>query len=140
MRVLGACSLGGAGHLHPLVPVLDAARRRGADVVIAGPPALRDLVADAGFPFEPGGEPPEAEIAPIRERLPVVAAADAARLGNRELFGRLATTAMLPAMSALCATWRPDLILREPAEYASAIVACRRGVPMASVAISLAEV
>ncbi|HEY6318851.1 MAG TPA: glycosyltransferase [Acidimicrobiia bacterium] len=140
MRVLGACSLGGAGHLHPLVPVLDAARRRGAEVVVAGPPALRDLVADAGFPFEPGGEPPEAEIAPIRERLPAVAAPDAARLGNRELFGRLATTAMLPAMSALCATWRPDLILREPAEYASAIVACRRGVPMAQVAISLAQV
>ena len=51
MRVLGACSLGGAGHLHPLVPILDAARRRGADVLVAGPPAIRDLVEDAGYPF-----------------------------------------------------------------------------------------
>ncbi len=138
MRVLGACSLGGAGHLHPLVPVLDAARRRGAEVVVVGPPGLRASSPTQGS-VEPGGEPPEAEIAPIRERLPVVEAPEAARLGNGELFGRLAT-AMLPAMSALCATWRPDVILRDPAEYASAIVACRRGVPMAQVAISLAQV
>jgi hypothetical protein len=27
MRVLAACSLGGAGHLHPLLPFLGAARR-----------------------------------------------------------------------------------------------------------------
>jgi len=139
MRVLGACSLGGAGHLHPLVPILDAARRRGADVLVAGPPAIRDLVEDAGYPFHPGGEPPETEVAPIRERLPVVPPEEATRLGNRELFGRLATEAMLPTMAALCAAWRPDLVVREPAEYSSAIVACRTRVPMAHVAISLAE-
>lgn len=140
MRVLAACSLGGAGHLRPLVPILDAARRRGADVLVTGPPAIRDLVGDAGYPFQAGGEPPEAEVAPIREQLPVVEPAEAARLGNRELFGRLATAAMLPAMTELCARWRPNLIVREPTEYASAVVACRSGVPMLQVAISLAEV
>ncbi len=139
MRVLGACSLGGAGHLHPLVPVLDAARRRGDDVLVVGPPALEDLVAATGHAFRAGGEPPEADVAPIRERLPLVPPGEATRVANRELFGHLATAAMLPAMTEICATWRPDLVVREPSEYASAIVACRSGLPAAQVAISLAE-
>ncbi|HEV2309345.1 MAG TPA: nucleotide disphospho-sugar-binding domain-containing protein, partial [Acidimicrobiia bacterium] len=62
------------------------------------------------------------------------------RLANRELFGRLATAAMLPAVTELCARWRPDVIVREPTEYASAVVSCRAGVPMVQVAISLAQV
>jgi UDP:flavonoid glycosyltransferase YjiC (YdhE family) len=47
---------------------------------------------------------------------------------------------MLPAVGAACDEWRPDLILREAAEYASAIAAERRGLPHAQVAIGLAEV
>jgi hypothetical protein len=60
-------------------------------------------------------------------------------LGNRELFGRLATTAMLPSMELLCAEWEPDLVLRDPCEYSSAVVAGRLGIPTAQVAISLAQ-
>ena len=47
-------------------------------------------------------------------------------LGNRELFGRMATLAMLAEMERAFADWRPDLVLREPSEYASAIVAATR--------------
>jgi UDP:flavonoid glycosyltransferase YjiC (YdhE family) len=46
---------------------------------------------------------------------------------------------MLPAMDRACREWRPDLVLREPCEYASAVVAGRLGIPTAQVAISLAE-
>ena len=139
MRVLGACSLGGAGHFNPLVPLLRAARRRGDEVLVVGPPALGEMVERAGFPFWPGGEPSEQEVAPIRERLSVAPAAEASVLGNRELFGRMATLAMLAEMERAVAHWRPDLVLREPCEYASAIVAARAGIPVAQVAISLAE-
>jgi UDP:flavonoid glycosyltransferase YjiC (YdhE family) len=139
-RILAACSLGGASHLNPLVPLLTAARRRGHDTLVVGPRALGDMVERTGFSFHAGGEPPEAEIAPIREQLPVAPRAEAAVLGNRELFGRLATTAMLPAMRELCDTWRPDLVLRDPCEYASAVVAHGLGVPTVQVAISLADV
>jgi UDP-N-acetylglucosamine transferase subunit ALG13 len=97
------------------------------------------MVEQAGFPFQAGGEPPEAEVAPIREQLPVAPAQQASILGNRELFGRLATAAMLPAMEQTCAEWAPDLVLRDPCEYASAVVAHRLGIPTAQVAISLAE-
>jgi UDP:flavonoid glycosyltransferase YjiC (YdhE family) len=139
MRILAGCSLGGSGHLNPLVPVLVAARRLGHDTLVVGPKALTDLVERAGFPFRAGGEPREAEIAPIREQLPVAPAAEASILGNRELFGRLATRALLPVMDAACAEWRPDLVLRDPCEYASAVVAHDRSIPVAQVAISLAE-
>ena len=139
MRVVAACSLGGAGHLHPLLPFLAAARHRGDETLVVGPPALGEMVELVGYPFEPGGEPPEAAVAPIRERLPVALPREASVLGNRDLFGRLATRAMLPRMEQICTEWRPDLVLREPCEYASAVVAGRLGIPTAQVAISLAE-
>lgn len=97
------------------------------------------MVELTGFPFKPGGEPPEADVAPIRERLTVAPPREASVLGNRDLFGRLATTAMLPRMEQACAEWLPDVVLREPCEYASAVVAHRLGIPIAQVAISFAE-
>jgi UDP:flavonoid glycosyltransferase YjiC (YdhE family) len=107
---------------------------------VIGPFALREMVEAEGFTFVPGGEPPESEVAPIREQLAVAPPHEASVLGNRELFGRLAADAMLPAVDRIVSEWQPDLVLREPAEFASAVVAHRRSVPVAQVAISLAEV
>ena len=139
MRILAACSLGGAGHFNPLVAFLRAARRRGDEVLTVGPPALREMVESAGFRFRAGGEPSQEQVAAIRERLPVVAAAEASVLGNRELFGRLATATMLAGMEDAWRDWDPDLVLRDPTEYASAVLAARTRTPIAQVAISLAE-
>ena len=52
---------------------------------------------------------------------------------------RLGAAAMLPEMEAAFADWRPQLALRETCEYAAAVVATRRGVPHAQVAISRSE-
>jgi hypothetical protein len=100
---------------------------------------LREMVEAAGLRFRAGGEPSEKQVAAIRERLPVVPAAEASVLGNRELFGRLATAAMLAAMEDAWGDWVPDLVLRDPTEYASAVLAARTRTPVAEVAISLAE-
>jgi UDP:flavonoid glycosyltransferase YjiC (YdhE family) len=122
-----------------LLPFLRAARQGGHDTLVVGPPGLREAVEGAGFGFHPGGEPPEDEVAAIRERLPTAPPGVASVLGNRELFGRMATAAMLPAMEEVCGAWGPDVILREPCEYASAVVAHRTGIRSAQVAISLAQ-
>jgi UDP:flavonoid glycosyltransferase YjiC (YdhE family) len=140
VRVLAACSLGGAGHLRPLVPFLDVARRRGSQTLVIGPPALEGLVAATGHPFLAGGEPPESQVRPIREQLAVAPAEEASVLGNRELFGRLATIPMLAPMDGAIRNWRPDVILRDPCEYASAVVAAELGLAAFQVAISLADV
>ena len=103
------------------------------------PPAMQAMIERDGFSFTAGGEPPESAIAPIRERLPTATAEEASILGNRELFGRLAATAMLPSMAATCRTWAPDLVVRDPVEYASAILAADLAIPIAQVAISLAS-
>ena len=116
--MLAACSLGGAGHFNPLVAFLHAARSRGDEVLTVGPPALRQMVESAGFPFRAGGEPSEEQVAAIRERLPVVAAAEASLLGNRELFGRLATEAMLTGCSYRCG--HGNVTVSQKSHFASA--------------------
>ena len=138
MRVLGSCSLGGAGHLGPLSGPLRAAQRAGHEVRVVAPPTMADMVASAGFEWAGGGVPPEDEIRPIREQIPVLPAADASMLGDRELFGRLATHWMLPTVREVAADWRPDLILRDPCEHASAIAAAELELPVAQVGISVA--
>ena len=138
--MLAACSLGGAGHLQPLVPFLDAAKHSGSETLVVAPPALGEMVRVTGHSFAAGGEPPESLVAPIREQLPVMSPAEASRLGNRELFGALATDAMLAPMRETIASWQPDVILRDPCEYASAVVASESAIPFAHVAIGLAEV
>jgi UDP:flavonoid glycosyltransferase YjiC (YdhE family) len=122
-----------------LLPFLAAAERRGYETLVIGPPALRQMLEVTGYRFRAGGEPLEKDVRPIRELLPVAPRQEAAVLGNRELFGRLATAAMLPEMEKTCADWAPDLVLREPCEYASVLAAGRLAIPTAQVAISLAE-
>lgn len=138
--MLGACSLGGASHLKALVPFLDQARRDGDETLVVGPPSLAAMAEQTGHRFLEGGEPGEDEIAPIREQLPVLPAKQASVLGNRQLFGRMATTAMLEGMERALVDWQPDVVLREPCEYASAVVAARLEIPTVQVAIGLARV
>ena len=140
MRVLAACSLGGAGHWIPLSKVLQGAGERGDDVLVVAPPALAEMIRSDGFAFARGGEPSEALIAPLRDRLTVASATDASVIGNRDLFGRLAATAMFDPLVEHARRFEPDLVLRDPCEYASAAFAASSGVPMAQVAISLAQI
>lgn len=136
MRVLLA-STRGAGHFNPLVPFARAAAARGHEVRFAGPPSLATAVATAGFAFEPFDDPPADELG---------AAWDACRRwhgttrtlsSSPMIFGRLNTTAALPRLLDVCARWRPDLVLRDPALFAAALAAEGCGIPVARVGIGL---
>ena len=133
-------STGGSGHVGPLLPVLSALVRRGDEVLLVVPPALAGTAGGTGQPYVLGEDPPQAELGPLWERFAVADPDEQAVLANRELFGRLCTTAMLPTLEAAFARFRPDLVVREPCEYASAAVAEQRGVRHVQVAIGLAEV
>lgn len=139
LRVLFA-STSGSGHFRPLVPFVEAFRRRHAAVMVAGPPSLAGAAADAGCEFWPGADPPAAEAEAVWQRFASLPREQTSGLVDRELFGRLCTAAMLPAMEAACWRWRPHLVLREPCEYSSAVTADRAGIPHAVVAISLATI
>ena len=135
MRVLIA-STGGYGHFGPLLPFADALADRGDEVLLAVPPELEATVAAGRHAYRLGAPAPReiwAEFLTLsREQQSI--------LGNREWFGRLCVDAMLPTVEAACDEWRPDLILHEAAEYASAIAAHRRGIDHVQVAISQAAV
>ncbi|MDH6115000.1 UDP:flavonoid glycosyltransferase YjiC (YdhE family) [Kitasatospora sp. MAP12-15] len=138
MRILFT-STEGSGHFHPLVPFIDACTRRGDDVLVLVPPKLEATVAARPQPYRIGGAPPAAETAALWERFPKVSRAEASVIANRELFGRLFTAALLPAVEQACQEWRPDLVLHDPCEYASVVAAERLGIAHAQVAISQAE-
>ena len=121
-------------------PFIDALVARGDELLIVVPPQLEATVSAMGQPFVVGGEPPAEELTALWERFSRASGRETAMLGNRELFGRLWTAALLPTAEHACREWKPRLVLHEAAEYASAIAAGRYGVPHAQVAISLAEV
>ena len=134
-RILIAAT-GGSGRINPLLPFADAYADQGHDVLLIGPSSLRE--ATSAHPVRVGTPPPQRELDAITQRLPHVSHAEASALVDREIFGRLTTAAMLPTMLETCREWQPDLVLREPCEYASAVVAEEAGIPHAQVAISLA--
>lgn len=139
MRVLFT-SPAGLGHFTPLLPFIDACIARGDEVLVVVPPGLEQTLIDRGLPFRLGTEPDPVAHAAIRERLPEASRAEASVLINREYFGRLCTAALLPTLEEACREWQPDLILHDPCEYASAVVAERLGIRHAQVGTSPAEI
>jgi UDP:flavonoid glycosyltransferase YjiC (YdhE family) len=137
VRVLFA-STRGVGHFTPLIPFVEACRRGGHEVMVAGPPPLADAVERAGYPFWEGAEPPEHELGPMWARVTTVSAEEANAIVVGEIFGGLNVRAMLPSLSAACEEWRPDAVVREQAELASAIAAERHGIPHARLGVSMA--
>ena len=117
MRVLIA-STSGAGHRLPLAPFADGLEAAGHEVrrVVSEPP--RDPRWDA-FGTMTRDE----------QRL----------FAEREWFGRICTEHMRPRLEAACDELRPDVIVREPCEYASAIAAVERDIGFVTVAITNAE-
>jgi UDP:flavonoid glycosyltransferase YjiC (YdhE family) len=140
MRVLLACSLGGLGHLTPLVGVARAVRRLGHDAVVLVPPALVAAIESERLPYEVGDEPPRTVIDKTWARVRAGPAAAVVGLIDRELFAKECTRAMLPAVRELRDRWRAELVIRESCEYASAVAACEAGIAQAQVGISQAQV
>jgi len=134
MRFL-VTSTAGAGHYGPLAPFVRSFLAGGHDVLVAGPPALRESVRDAEFWAV--DDPPPAEMAAVYARLPEVTHDEANALVVSEVFARLDAGAALPRLREAISVWRPDIVVRETAEFAGAIAASLSGVPHARVGIGL---
>ena len=137
MRVLIA-STAGSGHFAPLVPFARALRDTGHAVRVAAPASFAATVDQAGFDHVPLADAPQAELAEIFARVPMLSmdAANAVVVG--EVFAGADVRAALPAMQASVEAWRPDVIVREAAELSSYLAAERYGIPHVHVAVSLA--
>ena len=138
MRALFS-STRGAGHFNPLVPFARAFERAGHELLFAGPPDLAGAVDAAGFEFWQFDPPAEDELGAVWARVPELPPEEANEVVVGEVFGRLNTTAALPRLRAAVEEWRPDVVMREPNEYGSALAAELHGIPHARVAIGLAS-
>ncbi|MGO1053406.1 glycosyltransferase [Crossiella sp. CA198] len=129
MRILFTFA-GGNGHFEPLIPLATAALAAGHTVAFASGPGLRAAVAAAGFTvFAVGSGGPDnaAAITPLAPLDP-----ERERRDLREGFARRVTGERLPGLLTLLARWRPDVLVRDGADYAAAIAADQLGQPCAS--------
>lgn len=136
MRVLVATTAG-AGHFAPLVPFARACAEAGHDVRVAAPGSFADTVGRAGFVHVPLADASPAALGAAFARIPALTMQRANDHVIREVFGGLDAEAALPGLRALVADWRPDVLLREPAEVASYVVAQESGLPHVDVNIGL---
>jgi UDP:flavonoid glycosyltransferase YjiC (YdhE family) len=139
MRIL-LTTRGSAGHVNPLAPFGHAALRAGHEVLVAAQRQHAGNVERAGLPFAAFNEPPPEQWMPMLAEFGEMGldASNAVMIG--EYFGRLDTVAALPGLRAIVEDWRPDVIVRDFWEYASTLVAELHGIPIARVALGLAEV
>ena len=135
MRVLFA-STQGAGHFGPLIPLIEACRRNGHEALVVGPPTLKAR----GYDFEAGATPPDDLLGPLWASMPSLPPAQGDVVVVGTIFAALNVDAMLPTHDEVLERWTPDLVVRESAEFASAIAAERHGVPHARVSITTSYV
>jgi len=136
VRVVLGCSLGGAGHLTPVLAVARALRRLGHEPVVLVPPSLAGAAAASGIEVAVGRQPPQAVIDALWQRVRE-GPADAVRgLIDRELFAQRAADEMGEAARELCDRVRPGLVVRESCEYATAFAAHRAGIGQLQLGIS----
>jgi UDP:flavonoid glycosyltransferase YjiC (YdhE family) len=132
MRVLFA-STPGAGHFGPLVPFANVIRRAGHEVLVAAPMSAQARVERAGLPFISFADPLERDLEPVWARVRAATPEDANTIVLGELFARVRAAAALPGVELAIDAWRPDVVLRDAAEFASAVAAEAREIPVARV-------
>lgn len=124
----------------PLIPFGRAAEGQGHQVLLVVPRSAAAVARESGLAHLFGDDPPREEVEPIWEEFAGAEPGRRAELIDGELFGRHQTEALLREMERIWMDWAPELVLREPCEYASAVMAERSGTLQAQVAISLARV
>jgi len=131
----------GSGHLNPLLPVAHALAEAGHEVAFAARPFLADKLNDAGFRFFAVGSDREADpeyqaFKAERDRMPTGEALE--HFIYTRLFCGIMPRLYAPGLVAAARGWKPDLLLREAAEYSAVIAADVLQLPHATVAFTTA--
>jgi len=130
VRVLFS-STWGVGHIFPMVPLARAFLAAGHVVRwVTNEPAC-PVVHAAGLDVVAGGldTPALTEVRRrLREGTAPLAGPDRAAYAFPNMFGSWATPAMVDDLLPLARGWHPDLLVREPAEFAAPLVGALLGV------------
>ncbi len=117
------------GHLLPLVPLAQAARDAGHDVVVVGGASLAAAVRDAGLVHVVAGPP---DLPSVFARVPERNGLTGRRLAAviwKQAFAGILAEAMAAAVLDLSGSWRPDLVVHEDSEQGSWVAADALEVP-----------
>ena len=121
------------------MPFIRSCLKNGHEAVVAAPGALEATATATGATFWPFGDPPQEEMAEVMRSLDQLPREEANRRVVAEIFGRLDATAAVPRLREVIEEWRPDLVVRESAEFGAAVAAELHDVPLVRVAIGLGE-
>jgi hypothetical protein len=136
MRVL-VSTTAGAGHFGPLRPFARALSDAGHDVLVAAPASFAAAVGRAGFDHHPLADSDPDELGKVFGGLAGASNDEGNAIVIRDVFARIDARAALPGMTEVVDRWRPDLVVRETAEFASYAVADAAGIPHVQVAVGL---
>ena len=121
-----------SGHFHPLVPLARAAREAGHEAAFAMPPSFQGTVERLGFRWLEAGladsSPEYARYVEERNRL---SGRERVTFHRRALV-RVLAPRMVTDLLQIGKSWRPDLFVRDYAEYGGCIAAEVLGVPHAA--------
>lgn len=135
------CFAGGYGHFHPLAPLARGLEAAGHDVAFAVTPGMRSVVESAGFTVFPLvgklAEDPEYQRIKARVRS-MPSGLDAELFNYTHVFCGVAPRLRAPELVAIARSWRPDMLIRDAAEYGAVIAAEHLGLPHAVVAFAAA--
>jgi UDP:flavonoid glycosyltransferase YjiC (YdhE family) len=133
MRILFTFA-GGAGHFIPLAPIARAAETAGHVVAVGSQPALLQTVQRAGFSaMDTGGVTFRDDS--IRAPLLALDMEREYRAVSNSYAGRIART-RAAAIIALCAEWKPDLLVCDEMDFGSMIAAECLRIPHATVLVN----
>ncbi len=117
----------GSGHFHPLVPVARALVEAGHEVAVAAPSSFGPTVEASGFRAFPAGRDDakgvDPELAGLMGRLMELDHEAGNAFFISHIFGGYNARRMVPDLIPLCRDWKPDVIVRELAEFGGAIAA-----------------
>lgn len=135
MKVLCATT-SGAGHWVPLVPVAQALADAGHEVTFACPDTAARALRERGFVVHPFDEVLD-RTDEQKELMHQAMATGDQEMAERAIamgFGLISPRAALPRLEQTMSEIEPDLLVRDPAEFASMVLAERDGVPTVAAA------
>jgi UDP:flavonoid glycosyltransferase YjiC (YdhE family) len=130
MRVLFS-SMPATGHFNSLLPLAEAVADAGHEVAFCTANAFAADAARAGFEHLPGGAD---DFSSFFTDAPPRSDSERWRWAHRVAFATRAVEAMLPDLERQATRWRPDVMVRETAEFAGCLVAERLDIPHAALA------
>jgi UDP:flavonoid glycosyltransferase YjiC (YdhE family) len=121
-----------SGHFHPLVPLAQAARDAGHEAVFAMPASFQGTVGRLGFRWlEAGLDESSPEYGRFIEERNRLSGPERSSFHRRGLVGLLAPR-MATDLLRISETWRPDLFVRDHADFGGCIAAEVLGLPHAA--------